>query len=163
MNQHFRYPGCAVVCHFLSRTFLKELENCCEKPELVGICFLKRVRGIWLYTLAYTAKSWENRVALECFFWRGWALVSFPRRKSCRSMRSTARTSRAPKPSGDSVETAFSSRSHSVLFSPFSCLYTCLFSYLSCLSVVSLFLFPCYLILKLHACVWMINIEKTFP
>lgn len=33
----------------LLRTFLRELENCLEKPEMVGICFLKRVSLTDLY------------------------------------------------------------------------------------------------------------------
>nr|XP_029135627.1 guanine nucleotide exchange factor DBS-like isoform X2 [Labrus bergylta] len=31
------------------RTFLKELENCAEKPELVGTCFLKRKEELQVY------------------------------------------------------------------------------------------------------------------
>ncbi|XP_053490086.1 guanine nucleotide exchange factor DBS isoform X2 [Ictalurus furcatus] len=34
---------------FHNRTFLKELENCMEKPELVGTCFLKRKEELQIY------------------------------------------------------------------------------------------------------------------
>ncbi|KAI5614707.1 guanine nucleotide exchange factor DBS isoform X4 [Silurus asotus] len=34
---------------FHNRTFLKELENCVEKPELVGTCFLKRKEELQIY------------------------------------------------------------------------------------------------------------------
>ncbi|XP_031430908.1 guanine nucleotide exchange factor DBS isoform X3 [Clupea harengus] len=37
------------IYEFHNRTFLKELENCCEKPELVGICFLKRKEELQIY------------------------------------------------------------------------------------------------------------------
>lgn len=60
----FIYP---TVCHFLSSTFLKELENCCEKPELVGACFLKRVCVFCMYTQAYRVNSqiveWHLRIS----------------------------------------------------------------------------------------------------
>ena len=36
--------SCCCFSSFITcRTFLRELENCAEKPELVGTCFLKRV------------------------------------------------------------------------------------------------------------------------
>ncbi|XP_062411434.1 guanine nucleotide exchange factor DBS isoform X3 [Sardina pilchardus] len=37
------------IYEFHNRTFLKELENCCEKPELVGTCFLKRKEELQIY------------------------------------------------------------------------------------------------------------------
>ncbi|CAL8395615.1 unnamed protein product, partial [Boreogadus saida] len=37
------------IYEFHNRTFLKELENCEEKPELVGTCFLKRKEELQVY------------------------------------------------------------------------------------------------------------------
>uniref|UniRef100_A0AAY4E976 MCF.2 cell line derived transforming sequence-like 2 n=1 Tax=Denticeps clupeoides TaxID=299321 RepID=A0AAY4E976_9TELE len=37
------------IYEFHNRTFLKELENCIEKPELVGTCFLKRKEELQIY------------------------------------------------------------------------------------------------------------------
>ncbi|KAM7012950.1 guanine nucleotide exchange factor DBS isoform 4-T7 [Tautogolabrus adspersus] len=37
------------IYEFHNRTFLKELENCAEKPELVGTCFLKRKEELQVY------------------------------------------------------------------------------------------------------------------
>ncbi|XP_048109403.1 guanine nucleotide exchange factor DBS isoform X1 [Alosa alosa] len=37
------------IYEFHNLTFLKELENCCEKPELVGTCFLKRKEELQIY------------------------------------------------------------------------------------------------------------------
>ncbi|XP_071343444.1 guanine nucleotide exchange factor DBS isoform X1 [Trachinotus anak] len=37
------------IYEFHNRTFLKELENCTEKPELVGTCFLKRKEELQVY------------------------------------------------------------------------------------------------------------------
>lgn len=37
------------IYEFHNRTFLKELENCVEKPELVGTCFLKRKEELQVY------------------------------------------------------------------------------------------------------------------
>ncbi|KAM4629679.1 guanine nucleotide exchange factor DBS [Polymixia lowei] len=37
------------IYEFHNRTFLKELENCAEKPELVGTCFLKRKEELQIY------------------------------------------------------------------------------------------------------------------
>ncbi|KAM9385408.1 guanine nucleotide exchange factor DBS [Pholidichthys leucotaenia] len=37
------------IYHFHNRTFLSELENCVEKPELVGTCFLKRKEELQVY------------------------------------------------------------------------------------------------------------------
>ncbi|KAK3533977.1 hypothetical protein QTP70_034991 [Hemibagrus guttatus] len=37
------FGNLADIYDFHNRTFVKELENCVEKPELVGTCFLKRV------------------------------------------------------------------------------------------------------------------------
>uniref|UniRef100_A0A0F8BNU8 Guanine nucleotide exchange factor DBS n=1 Tax=Larimichthys crocea TaxID=215358 RepID=A0A0F8BNU8_LARCR len=37
------------IYEFHNRTFLRELENCAEKPELVGTCFLKRKEELQVY------------------------------------------------------------------------------------------------------------------
>ncbi|XP_029355489.1 guanine nucleotide exchange factor DBS isoform X2 [Echeneis naucrates] len=37
------------IYEFHNRTFLRELENCIEKPELVGTCFLKRKEELQVY------------------------------------------------------------------------------------------------------------------
>ncbi|XP_041120494.1 guanine nucleotide exchange factor DBS-like [Polyodon spathula] len=37
------------IYEFHNRTFLKELENCIENPELVGTCFLKRKEDLQIY------------------------------------------------------------------------------------------------------------------
>uniref|UniRef100_A0A3Q1CRJ2 MCF.2 cell line derived transforming sequence-like 2 n=1 Tax=Amphiprion ocellaris TaxID=80972 RepID=A0A3Q1CRJ2_AMPOC len=37
------------IYEFHNRTFLMELENCAEKPELVGTCFLKRKEELQVY------------------------------------------------------------------------------------------------------------------
>ncbi|KAI1882694.1 hypothetical protein AGOR_G00237530 [Albula goreensis] len=37
------------IYEFHNRTFLKELENCVENPELVGTCFLKRKEDLQIY------------------------------------------------------------------------------------------------------------------
>ncbi|XP_030647018.1 guanine nucleotide exchange factor DBS isoform X2 [Chanos chanos] len=37
------------IYDFHNRTFLRELENCVEKPELVGTCFLKRKEELQVY------------------------------------------------------------------------------------------------------------------
>ncbi|XP_043926586.1 guanine nucleotide exchange factor DBS-like isoform X2 [Protopterus annectens] len=37
------------IYEFHKRTFLKELENCAENPELIGICFLKRKEELQVY------------------------------------------------------------------------------------------------------------------
>uniref|UniRef100_A0A3B4YA44 MCF.2 cell line derived transforming sequence-like 2 n=1 Tax=Seriola lalandi dorsalis TaxID=1841481 RepID=A0A3B4YA44_SERLL len=37
------------IYEFHNRTFLRELENCTEKPELVGTCFLKRKEELQVY------------------------------------------------------------------------------------------------------------------
>uniref|UniRef100_A0A8C9WDE8 MCF.2 cell line derived transforming sequence-like 2 n=1 Tax=Scleropages formosus TaxID=113540 RepID=A0A8C9WDE8_SCLFO len=37
------------IYEFHNRTFLKELENCAENPELVGTCFLKRKEDLQVY------------------------------------------------------------------------------------------------------------------
>ncbi|KAJ7992839.1 hypothetical protein DPEC_G00266190 [Dallia pectoralis] len=37
------------IYEFHNRTFLKELENCMERPELVGTCFLKRKEELQIY------------------------------------------------------------------------------------------------------------------
>ncbi|XP_075997760.1 guanine nucleotide exchange factor DBS isoform X2 [Genypterus blacodes] len=37
------------IYEFHNRTFQKELENCAEKPELVGTCFLKRKEELQVY------------------------------------------------------------------------------------------------------------------
>ncbi|KAI1891535.1 hypothetical protein AGOR_G00144800 [Albula goreensis] len=37
------------IYEFHNRTFLKELENCVEKPELIGTCFLKRKEDLQIY------------------------------------------------------------------------------------------------------------------
>ncbi|XP_063057909.1 guanine nucleotide exchange factor DBS isoform X2 [Engraulis encrasicolus] len=37
------------IYDFHNQTFLRELENCCEKPELVGTCFLKRKEELQIY------------------------------------------------------------------------------------------------------------------
>ncbi|XP_034294781.1 probable guanine nucleotide exchange factor MCF2L2 isoform X1 [Pantherophis guttatus] len=37
------------ICEFHNRIFLKELENCIEKPELLGRCFLKRKEDLQIY------------------------------------------------------------------------------------------------------------------
>ncbi|XP_057217558.1 guanine nucleotide exchange factor DBS isoform X10 [Triplophysa rosa] len=37
------------IYQFHQKTFLKELENCAEKPELVGRCFLKRKEELQIY------------------------------------------------------------------------------------------------------------------
>ncbi|XP_039666680.1 guanine nucleotide exchange factor DBS isoform X2 [Perca fluviatilis] len=37
------------IYEFHNRTFLRELENCAEKPELVGTCFLKRKEELKVY------------------------------------------------------------------------------------------------------------------
>ncbi|XP_040896130.1 guanine nucleotide exchange factor DBS isoform X3 [Toxotes jaculatrix] len=37
------------IYEFHNRTFLRELENCSEKPELVGTCFLKRKEELQVY------------------------------------------------------------------------------------------------------------------
>ncbi|KAM3876022.1 guanine nucleotide exchange factor DBS [Diretmus argenteus] len=37
------------ISEFHNRTFLRELENCAEKPELVGTCFLKRKEELQVY------------------------------------------------------------------------------------------------------------------
>ncbi|XP_047192828.1 guanine nucleotide exchange factor DBS isoform X6 [Scophthalmus maximus] len=37
------------IYEFHNRTFLRELENCMEKPELVGTCFLKRKEELQVY------------------------------------------------------------------------------------------------------------------
>lgn len=37
------YPLIFFDISFPTRTFLRELENCADNPELVGTCFLKRV------------------------------------------------------------------------------------------------------------------------
>uniref|UniRef100_A0AAX7UBT5 MCF.2 cell line derived transforming sequence-like 2 n=1 Tax=Astatotilapia calliptera TaxID=8154 RepID=A0AAX7UBT5_ASTCA len=37
------------IYEFHNKTFLMELENCAEKPELVGTCFLKRVEELQVY------------------------------------------------------------------------------------------------------------------
>uniref|UniRef100_A0A7N5ZZB9 MCF.2 cell line derived transforming sequence-like 2 n=1 Tax=Anabas testudineus TaxID=64144 RepID=A0A7N5ZZB9_ANATE len=37
------------IYEFHNKTFLRELENCAEKPELVGTCFLKRKEELQVY------------------------------------------------------------------------------------------------------------------
>ncbi|KAL4630759.1 guanine nucleotide exchange factor DBS-like isoform X1 [Arapaima gigas] len=37
------------IYEFHNRTFLKELDNCAENPELVGMCFLKRKEDLQIY------------------------------------------------------------------------------------------------------------------
>ncbi|MCJ8737789.1 hypothetical protein PDJAM_G00028150 [Pangasius djambal] len=43
------FGNLADIYTFHNRTFLKELENCMEKPELVGTCFLKRKEELQIY------------------------------------------------------------------------------------------------------------------
>ncbi|XP_058256500.1 guanine nucleotide exchange factor DBS isoform X1 [Hemibagrus wyckioides] len=43
------FGNLADIYDFHNRTFLKELENCVEKPELVGTCFLKRKEELQIY------------------------------------------------------------------------------------------------------------------
>ncbi|XP_055363751.1 guanine nucleotide exchange factor DBS isoform X4 [Betta splendens] len=37
------------ICEFHNKTFLRDLENCAEKPEVVGTCFLKRKEELQIY------------------------------------------------------------------------------------------------------------------
>ncbi|XP_060797511.1 guanine nucleotide exchange factor DBS isoform X4 [Neoarius graeffei] len=43
------FGNLADIYTFHNRTFFKELENCMEKPELVGTCFLKRKEELQIY------------------------------------------------------------------------------------------------------------------
>ncbi|XP_017573320.1 guanine nucleotide exchange factor DBS isoform X4 [Pygocentrus nattereri] len=43
------FGNLAEIYDFHNKTFLKELENCVEKPELVGTCFLKRKEELQIY------------------------------------------------------------------------------------------------------------------
>ncbi|KAI4894887.1 hypothetical protein NFI96_013644 [Prochilodus magdalenae] len=43
------FGNLAEIFDFHNKTFLKELENCVEKPELVGTCFLKRKEELQIY------------------------------------------------------------------------------------------------------------------
>ncbi|XP_068599908.1 guanine nucleotide exchange factor DBS [Brachionichthys hirsutus] len=52
------------IYEFHNRTFLKELVNCAERPELVGTCFLKRKEELQVYE-----KYCQNKPRSE-FLWR---------------------------------------------------------------------------------------------
>ncbi|XP_064418246.1 guanine nucleotide exchange factor DBS [Latimeria chalumnae] len=43
------FGNLAEIYEFHNRTFLKELGNCIENPELLGICFLKRKEDLQIY------------------------------------------------------------------------------------------------------------------
>ncbi|KAK3562438.1 hypothetical protein QTP86_034081, partial [Hemibagrus guttatus] len=51
------FGNLADIYDFHNRTFVKELENCVEKPELVGTCFLKRIENERLSGFAVPQKE----------------------------------------------------------------------------------------------------------
>ncbi|XP_036371660.1 guanine nucleotide exchange factor DBS isoform X3 [Megalops cyprinoides] len=59
------------IYEFHNRTFLKELENCVEKPELVGTCFLKRKEDLQIYE-----KYCQNKPRSEAL-WRQYGDCAF--------------------------------------------------------------------------------------
>lgn len=84
-----------------SRTFLRELEQYTDCPELVGRCFLERVSYSWCSPRrAAVFNNMENKTFRERLRWR-----------TCRSMRSTVTTNLALRAFGGSVQTVPSSRS----------------------------------------------------
>ncbi len=91
----------SIVLLYFDRTFLKELENSAEKPELVGTCFLKRVSDIMLMC---SVKRTTTVCEMACLH-----LLSY-RRKSYRFMRNIVRISHGQRLCGGSVGTVCSFR-----------------------------------------------------
>nr|XP_054605595.1 guanine nucleotide exchange factor DBS isoform X3 [Nothobranchius furzeri] len=54
------------IYEFHNKTFLVELENCAEKPELVGICFLKRKEELQVYEKYCQNKPRSEVVWRQC-------------------------------------------------------------------------------------------------
>ncbi|XP_062306986.1 guanine nucleotide exchange factor DBS [Osmerus eperlanus] len=54
------------IYEFHNRTFLQELENCVEKPELVGTCFLKRKEELKVYEKYCQNKPRSEAVWRQC-------------------------------------------------------------------------------------------------
>lgn len=107
-NQHFNHSSSlSFLFHdfAVSRTFLRELEQYTNCPELVGRCFLERVSESW-----DLQRRDVNPAGLMRFPWIQIVCTRFLRWQTCRSMRSTVTTSLALKASGGSAQTVPSSR-----------------------------------------------------